>query len=179
MCFLFYIVDIRAQFSKIIRYGIGTLRCIWNNRCSYSTFNKTSIFGIRNVDLCSIVCITIHHFYGFCYSHRNYDLYWFRYHRRSVDWILLLSFFFFWLALDVFPLYCNEIWISFSLFLGTLITIASALLFGFLGAVIIFFLLFGFVLLAGYFGLVQIYELIGYPNKRRANIDYIRGNHSS
>lgn len=58
---------------------------------------------------------------------------------------------------------------------GTLITIASALLFGFLGAVMIFFLCFGFVLLAGYFGLVQVYEIIGYPNKRRAIIEYIRG----
>lgn len=59
--------------------------------------------------------------------------------------------------------------------IGTLITIASALLFGFLGAVIIFFLCFGFVLLAGYFGLVQVYEIIGYPQKRRAVIEYIRG----
>lgn len=30
-------------------------------------------------------------------------------------------------------------------------------------------------MLAGYFGLVQIYEIIGYPDKRRAVIEYIRG----
>lgn len=52
---------------------------------------------------------------------------------------------------------------------------ASALLFGFLGAVILFFLFFGFVMMAGYFGLVQIYELLDYPTKRRALINYFRG----
>ncbi|KAG4078269.1 hypothetical protein HA402_012979 [Bradysia odoriphaga] len=45
---------------------------------------------------------------------------------------------------------------------GTLITIASVLLFGFLGSVVILFVLFGSVLLAGYFGFMQIYDLI-YP----------------
>lgn len=59
--------------------------------------------------------------------------------------------------------------------LGTLITVASALLFGFLGAVILFFLFFTFVMMAGYFGMVQIYEFVDYPNRRRALIDYIRG----
>lgn len=59
--------------------------------------------------------------------------------------------------------------------LGTLITLASALLFGFLGAVILFFLFFTFVMMAGYFGLVQIYELVDYPNRRRALIQYLRG----
>ncbi|XP_031628929.1 uncharacterized protein LOC116344490 [Contarinia nasturtii] len=63
---------------------------------------------------------------------------------------------------------------SFVIIEGTLITMASALLFGFLGAVIIFFLFFGFVMMAGYFGLVQIYELLDYPNKRRAIVDYFR-----
>jgi len=58
---------------------------------------------------------------------------------------------------------------------GTLITIASALLFGFLGAVILFFLFFGFVFMAGYFGLLQIYEIIDYPNKRRVVVNYLRG----
>lgn len=58
---------------------------------------------------------------------------------------------------------------------GTLITMASALLFSFLGAVILFFLFFGFVMMAGYFGLVQIYELVDYPSKRRAFINYFRG----
>lgn len=58
---------------------------------------------------------------------------------------------------------------------GTLISIASALLFGFLGAVILFFLFFGFVILSGYFGLLQIYEFLDYPNKRRAIYNYIRG----
>lgn len=52
---------------------------------------------------------------------------------------------------------------------------ASALLFAFLGAVILFFLFFGFVMLSGYFGLVQICELIDYPNKRRAVFQYFRG----
>lgn len=52
---------------------------------------------------------------------------------------------------------------------------ASALLFGFLGAVILFFLFFGFLMLAGYFGLVQIYELLDYPSKRRAVVNYFRG----
>lgn len=59
--------------------------------------------------------------------------------------------------------------------LGTLITLASALLFGFLGAVILFFLFFTFVMMAGYFGLVQIYELVDYPNRRRALLQYLRG----
>lgn len=58
---------------------------------------------------------------------------------------------------------------------GTLITLASALLFGFLGAVVIFFLFFTFVMMAGYFGLVQIYELVDYPNRRRALLQYFRG----
>lgn len=30
-------------------------------------------------------------------------------------------------------------------------------------------------MMAGYFGLVQIYEVIDYPNKRRAVIQYFRG----
>lgn len=51
---------------------------------------------------------------------------------------------------------------------------ASALLFGFLGAVVLFFFFFGFVMMAGYFGLVQIYELIDYPSKRRAVANYFR-----
>lgn len=59
--------------------------------------------------------------------------------------------------------------------LGTLITLASALLFGFLGAVILFFLFFTFVMMAGYFGLVQIYELVDYPNRRRSLLQYLRG----
>lgn len=59
---------------------------------------------------------------------------------------------------------------------GTLITIASALLFGFLGAVILFFLFFGFVMLAGYFGLMQIYDIVDYPGKRRAFVSYLRRN---
>lgn len=50
----------------------------------------------------------------------------------------------------------------FRLIEGTLITIASVLLFGFLGAVVIMFLLFGSVLMAGYFGFMQIYDLF-YP----------------
>lgn len=58
---------------------------------------------------------------------------------------------------------------------GTLITLASALLFGFLAAVILFFLFFTFVMMAGYFGLVQIYELVDYPNRRSAFIQYLRG----
>lgn len=58
---------------------------------------------------------------------------------------------------------------------GTLISIASALLFGFLGAVILFFLFTGFVILSGYFGLLQMYDFIDYPNKRRAIYNYIRG----
>ncbi|XP_055298538.1 uncharacterized protein LOC129566524 [Sitodiplosis mosellana] len=64
---------------------------------------------------------------------------------------------------------------SFVIIEGTLITMASALLFGFLGAVILFFFFFGFVMMAGYFGLVQIYELLDYPNKRRAVVNYFRG----
>lgn len=38
-----------------------------------------------------------------------------------------------------------------------------------------YFLFFTFVMMAGYFGLVQIYELIDYPNRRRALIQYLRG----
>lgn len=30
-------------------------------------------------------------------------------------------------------------------------------------------------MMAGYFGLVQIYELVDYPNRRRALIQYLRG----
>lgn len=63
----------------------------------------------------------------------------------------------------------------FVVLLGTLITLASALLFGFLGAVILFFLFFTFVMMAGYFGLVQIYELVDYPNRRQALLQYLRG----
>lgn len=47
-------------------------------------------------------------------------------------------------------------------FVGTLITVASVALFGFLGAVVILFLLFGSVIMAGYFGFMQIYDLV-YP----------------
>lgn len=60
-------------------------------------------------------------------------------------------------------------------FTGTLITLASALLFGFLGAIVLFFLFFGFVMMAGYFGLVQIYEMVDYPNRRNAILQYFRG----
>jgi len=44
--------------------------------------------------------------------------------------------------------------------------IIESLLFSFLGAVLMFFLFFGFVLISGYFGILQIYELIDYPNKK-------------
>lgn len=30
-------------------------------------------------------------------------------------------------------------------------------------------------MMAGYFGLVQVYEIFGYPNKRRAIIQFFRG----
>lgn len=66
--------------------------------------------------------------------------------------------------------------LSFRSTTGTLITLASALLFGFLGSVILFFLFFGFFLLAGYFGLMQIYEIVDYPGKRQAIVNYIRRN---
>lgn len=64
----------------------------------------------------------------------------------------------------------NFVWLA-----GTLITVASALLFGFLGSVIIFFMFFGFVLLAGYFGLVQIYEIFDNGGRGRTIFGYVIG----
>lgn len=42
---------------------------------------------------------------------------------------------------------------------GTLITIASVILFGFIGCIVIVMLFFGAILTAGYFGFLRIYDI--------------------
>lgn len=52
---------------------------------------------------------------------------------------------------------------NFLFLLGTLITMASVLLFGFLGVVLLVSLFFGIVVLAGYFGFIHVYDMLRPP----------------
>lgn len=170
----------RAQLVKFIGSNIGTVWSIWIDWLDGSALIEASIFSIRHVNVCAIVCIAVHYFHGFCYCNCNYDVYWFRYYWRSV-WIHIFStsFDYFFTVVKLITCLCstelNSIRFIHIFKLGTLITMASALLFGFLGAVILFFLFFGFFMMSGYFGLVKICELFDYPNKQRAVVQYFRG----
>ncbi|KAL5275819.1 hypothetical protein ACFFRR_001576 [Megaselia abdita] len=63
---------------------------------------------------------------------------------------------------------------GFILIEGTLITIASVLLFGVLGALMIIFLFFGGLTLAGYLGFVHIYDLYNNSgNTRSALMEFL------
>ncbi|XP_055909205.1 uncharacterized protein LOC129944071 [Eupeodes corollae] len=63
---------------------------------------------------------------------------------------------------------------GFMLLEGTLLTIASILLFGCLGAILLVFLFFGILMLAGYFGFVHIYDLYNNSNDRSALRQFLR-----
>ncbi|XP_055843665.1 uncharacterized protein LOC129910347 [Episyrphus balteatus] len=63
---------------------------------------------------------------------------------------------------------------GFMLLEGTLLTIASILLFGCLGAILLVFLFFGILTLIGYFGFAHIYDLYNKSNDRSALRQFLR-----